>query len=216
MSSSQHSKIVKSKLTFKGDNHPSHKRKIHLDHSPIIANSSKTNDTVDSSKNQEDIEIKIQVGTGRITSSATVIHGHYTKFLSELEVGDALIIMHPMSLVEETKIVRMVLSDTSISISSPFSSDLISTTLFKYIKAPKDRVEEESKSIKQEMEKKRKMEEEAFGTYASNSGEKIVYRVKKTGSFGGYKIITETSNENISRGSLLDIRSKKKSDRHCY
>ena len=38
------------------------------------------------------------------------------------------------SLQEETKIVRMVLSNVSIGISSGFSSDLISTTPFRLIK----------------------------------------------------------------------------------
>ncbi len=37
----------------------------------------------------------------------------------------------PFRLQEETKIVRMVLSNVSIGISSAFSSDLISTTPFK-------------------------------------------------------------------------------------
>ncbi len=57
------------------------------------------------------------------------------------------------------------------------------------------------------------MEEEAFGTYASSGGEKFVYRVKKTGSFGGYKIVTEDLKSSTSREQLLDMRAKKKSDR---
>ena len=77
--------------------------------------------------------------------------------MDELSVGDALIITHPITLLEETKIVRMVLSNISIvtfvlsllygcifnngvyiGISSAFSTDLITTTAFKYIKAPKE------------------------------------------------------------------------------
>ena len=52
--------------------------------------------------------------------------------MKELTAGDAIIIFHPSSLIEETKIVRMVLSNSSIGISSAFSTDLISTTPFKY------------------------------------------------------------------------------------
>lgn len=59
-----------------------------------------------------------------------------TKFLQELRAGDAILIQHPTSLVEETRIVRMVLSDISAAISSAFSSDLVSSTAFHYIKAP--------------------------------------------------------------------------------
>lgn len=32
---------------------------------------------------------------------------------------------------------------------------------------------------------------QAFGTYASGGGKKLTYRVKKAGTYGGYKIITE-------------------------
>ncbi len=103
---------------------------------------------------------------------------------------------------------RMVLSNISMGISSAFSSDLISTTSFRwaniavlfcvtstdyqfyqfrYIKAPRD------PNAAQTAPKSSSAfsEEAAFGTYASNGGEKFTYRVKKEGAFGGYKIITE-------------------------
>jgi len=114
---------------------------------------------------------------------------------------------------EEMKIVRIVVSNTSMSISSAFSSDLISTTPFRFIRAPKD-----TKPAGEEASTKRVVskEDSANGTYASNGGEKFVYRVKKTGSFGGYKIVTETTTSKTDREALLDMRSKKKSDRFCY
>lgn len=94
-------------------------------------------------ENENSDEIVILNGTGRITSSSTTIHGHGTKFIEELSPGDAIIVFHPTTLHEETKIVRMVLSPVSIGISSAFSTDLISTTPFKYIKAPKEELDEE-------------------------------------------------------------------------
>lgn len=57
----------------------------------------------------------------------------------------------------------------------------------RYIKAPKDTSGEELQA-EQALRKKHKVEEDAFGTYASQGGEKFVYRVKKGGSFGGYKV----------------------------
>ena len=117
---------------------------------------------------------------------------------------------------------------------------MISTTSFKYIKAPKETDGKQysintvysyyklriniGKSVEQieaeeALNRKRKanaVEEHAFGTYASAGGEKIVYRVKKPGAHGGYSIVTETSNSSLSREDLLTIRSKKKADRHCY
>jgi hypothetical protein len=59
------------------------------------------------------------------------VSGHGTKFMEELSPGDAILVFHPSTLLEETKIVRMVLSATSMGISSAFSTDLISTTSFR-------------------------------------------------------------------------------------
>jgi hypothetical protein len=109
----------------------------------------------------------------------------------------------------------MVLSNVSIGISSAFSSDLISTTPFRYIRAPRD-VEDEEEKEKKLTEKKHKAEEDAFGTYASQGGSKFTYRVKKDGAFGGYKIMSESLSNTTSREDLLNMRSKKKSDRFCY
>ena len=44
----------------------------------------------------------------------------------------------------------------------------------------------------------------------------VVYRVKKAGVYGGYEIVTADANEEMSREDLLQLRSKKKADRHCY
>jgi hypothetical protein len=84
--------------------------------------------------------------------------------MEELAPGDAIIITHPTSLQEETKIVRMVLSNMSIGISSAFSSDLVTTTSFRYIKAPKPKAAqtpEEEAAIKKR--KADAIEEGAFG-----------------------------------------------------
>ncbi|KAF0686200.1 Aste57867_21986 [Aphanomyces stellatus] len=160
--------------------------------------------------------VKVQ-GTGRILTSGTTVMGKMgTRFSHELSIGDALIIVHPTSLKEETRIITMVLSDVSVSISSPFSTDLVSTTTFSYIKAPKEEVD----VADLENKKKRKKNDEelfAFGTYAggTTAGTEFTYRVKKAGVYGGYAILKETADSNRSREDLLDIRSKKKGDRHC-
>ncbi|POM60431.1 hypothetical protein PHPALM_30720 [Phytophthora palmivora] len=156
-------------------------------------------------------------GSGRLLSSGTTLMGQVgTKFLQELHVGDAIVIQHPTSLAEETRIVRMVLSDVSASVSSAFSSDLVSSTPFYYIKAPPEEEQQEEEQEKQQ--KKRKMDEKtAFGTYAggTDKGGQITYRVKKSGAYGGYAIVKEDANVERSREELLDIRAKKKGDRHC-
>jgi hypothetical protein len=55
----------------------------------------------------------------------------------------------------------------------------------------------------------------AYGTYASDGGQKLVYRVRKAGAYGSYTIVTEHTDTVKSREELLQLRSKKKSDRHC-
>nr|CCA22318.1 conserved unknown protein putative [Albugo laibachii Nc14] len=164
----------------------------------------------------EDVLTKCK-GTGRILSSGTTLMGQIgTKFLQELSVGDAIIIQHPTSLMEETRILRMVLSDVSASLSSPFSTDLISSTSFSYIKAPKDEDEQENAStLKKRILKSD--EKNAFGTYAGGTemGTELTYRVKKSGVYGGYQLIREKASAVRTREELLDFREKKKGDRHC-
>ena len=221
-----YSKAVKGKLNFKGVKpiKKSLKRRIGEDDSADIGVDNEMTESKDSRiiENVSADEIKIVSGTGRLTSSGTTILGHGTLFMNELSHGDAIIVSHPTTFLDETKIVRMVLSNMSISISSAFSTDLISTAPFRFIKAPKD--PSSSSSSGENDEKKKKLmtgkgqqdsEEAAFGEYVSQGGTKAVYRVKKTGPHGGYKMITEDTRTNTSREELLFMRSKKKSDRHC-
>lgn len=126
MSSNAAYKAVKGKLKFKGDNGKSITKK-----STSSSSSTAPSAMPSESNANEDQEIVVRTGTGRITSSGTTVHGHGTEFMSQLSVGDAIIITHPTTLQEETKIVRMVLSNVSAGISSAFSSDLISTTSFR-------------------------------------------------------------------------------------
>ncbi len=112
----------------------------------------------------------------------------------------------------------MVLSNVSIAISSSFSTDLISTTAFQYIKAPRDRAQEEADAQKV-IDKKRKVIEDGSSEVTTKEskegGENFVYRMKKDGpnSSGGYKIVSEKVSSASSREKLLNMRSKKKSDR---
>ncbi|EQC34337.1 hypothetical protein SDRG_08109 [Saprolegnia diclina VS20] len=181
------------------------------------AETAQSNDEDGADGDRDDFQLVKLQGTGRILTSGTTVMGKMgTRFASELSVGDAMMIMHPTSLQEETRIVKMVLSDVSVSISSAFSSDLVSTTTFHYIKAPPD---EDEKEKKERAKKKSKSDEEgfAFGTYAggTTAGSQYTYRVKKSGVYGGYAVMKETADANRSREELLDLRAKMKGDRHC-
>lgn len=178
-----YSKAVKGKLSFKGVKpvlKKSTKRKLNDDDADdpttekeVQSSSGKSSIIKASIENTSAEEIKILAGTGRLTSSGTTILGHGTLFMSELTHGDAIIVSHPSTFLDETKIVRMVLSNMSISVSSAFSSDLISTASFRYIKAPKDpssSVEEGEGLNKPKVmtgKGQQNSEEAAFGEYVS-------------------------------------------------
>ncbi|ETN08896.1 hypothetical protein, variant 1 [Phytophthora nicotianae INRA-310] len=217
--SSSYSKTVGGKLQLKGGlslkpaKKHKHKKKKNKDSSK-----KRERDAAASDVAPKPFELVKVRGSGRLLSSGTTLMGQVgSKFLQELHVGDAIVIQHPTSLAEETRIVRMVLSDVSASISSAFSSDLVSSTPFYYIKAPPE--DGEGKEEEQEKQKKkRKMDEKtAFGTYAGGTeqGGQYTYRVKKSGAYGGYAIVKEDANVERSREELLDMRAKKKGDRHC-
>jgi hypothetical protein len=56
------------------------------------------------------------VGSGAIITSGTSVHGTGTLFFAELKVGDAIEVNHPVSQKNEVRIVKMVLSDSSLGI----------------------------------------------------------------------------------------------------
>lgn len=148
---------------------------------------------------------KITTGQGLITTSSTVVSGHGTAFKTQLRVGDAIIAGNEM------RVITMVLSRISISISSAFSTDLKSPTPYNYINKPRnDQKERAAKAHKAHLEKE-KVEARAMGTYG-NKGE-IVYREKTVN--GGYRIRKEQATTDMSRSDLLSHRAKKKSDRYC-
>jgi hypothetical protein len=153
---------------------------------------------------------QVQKGQGLITSSATVITGHGTAFKNELRVGDALLVRNQKG-SDEMRIITMVLSNASASISSAFTSDLRNPTQFNYINKPRDDKREIAAKAEKARVEKEEVEQRAMGTYG-NKGE-IVYREKT--EHGGYRIRKEKATTEMSRSDLLAARAGKKSDRYC-
>lgn len=159
-------------------------------------------------------QIPIRKGKGQITVSGTVVTGHKTKFLSELNVGDAIIVYNQAG-KEEMRVVTMRLSDISCAVSSSFPSSYKTATDYFYIPRPKNAAEvERDKKRQEELKIKQKKEEEqsAFGTY--NRSDKLVYH-EKSSTGTSYIIRTENLGRDVTREELLDLRSKKKSDKYC-
>lgn len=198
--------VKKTKLTFKGDKkEKKKKRKI---------SSSTTNDDKDVKEKVEDDEDDvgtIKNGSGTIRSSGSTLYGSDTKFMSELRVGDGLLIIHPVTQQKEAKIVRIVVSDAGASLSSAFSTSLEADTAFQYVRARGSEEAASAAKAKEESAKKKRAKEaeDAVGIFANS------YVEKKNGSGGGVRIV-KVDTKNKQRSDLLNIRSSKKSDRYCY
>ena len=153
---------------------------------------------------------KISTGKGLITTSSTVVSGHGTSFKTELRVGDAIIVQNDKG-VEEMRVITMVLSSVSISLSSSFSTNVKTPSPYNYIIKPRNDKGDKARKIALARAEKEEIETRAQGTYG---GEKeIVYREKT--AHGGYRIRKEQASSDMGRSDLLAFRSKKKSDRYC-
>ena len=161
----------------------------------------------------------IQTGTGKITTSGTVVTGHSTKFQKELGVGDAVLVG------DEMRVVTMRLSDTSVNLSSAFSKNLREPTKFRFVNKPKNQPDDQQKQQQQhkhKMEQADALEKNAFDIYGSGSTSSNVsvftYREKtETGSYRVKKQAVSSSSPSSSstRTNLLALRSKKSSDKYC-
>ena len=225
----------KGKLKFKGDDKKAKKKKssskkkssgsISEGHTSLAnmssqhqadATASITNNSLDSKPaasavaQQQNEGPKISTGQGLITTSSTVVSGHGTSFKTELRVGDAIIVQNDKG-VEEMRVITMVLSSVSISLSSSFSSNVKIPSSYKYISKPRNDKRDKARKIALARAEKEEIETRAQGTYG---GEKeIVYREKT--AHGGYRIRKEQASGDMGRSDLLAYRSKKKSDRYC-
>ena len=156
-------------------------------------------------------------GSGRLLTSGSTVYGKGTHFFKDAAVGDALMVMHPATLARETRVIKMILSDESLSLSSGFSTDLISQTAFHVLKRPpptKSEINEESAASRSKFENDRiKTHAQAYGTYGGGTGQTVTYREWVPGAHGSYRIVTAKVEPGLSRSELLDLRCKKKGDR---
>jgi len=204
-------------LVFKGEDKKTKKKKSKAKHRKSseptdisIAVKSSSPQQEESTAAHTETTPKIQDGTGQITTSGTVVTGHDTRFARELSVGDALLLV--VDGQQEMRVVTMRLSDVSLNLSSSFSQDISSPINFQYIHKPRDRQREAQFAQQQAIQDAKQQEQEAFGTYANTD---LVYREKT--AHGSYRIkrVKVESKESLTRGDLLQMRSKKKSDKYC-
>lgn len=148
-------------------------------------------------------------GTGRISCSGTVVTGHDTQFTRELAVGDAILVK------EEMRVITMLLSDTSLNVSSTFSNVISTPVSFSFMCKPRSQqaAKEKHAAAKAKREAAESQERHAFGIYGSTERRELVYRERTEQN--SYRIKKVAIAANATRTDLLDMRTKKKSDKFC-
>ena len=181
------------KLSFKGDKPKKKKTKAKTDHRPAESTTSVSLPPPPAQPQEAQPEEQPQVrdGKGLITTSGTVVTGHEgTQFTKQLSVGDALVVG------SELRVVTMCLSDASLNLSSALAQNLTTPTAYQFVRKPRKKV---------------------VATAATSAEEdfsrELVYQ-EKTAS-GSYRTRREQLEGPVSRGDLLEMRSKKKSDKYC-
>jgi len=195
----------------------------------------KTFKSVSKSRKDTSITPKIEKGQGKISTSGMVIMGHDSDFKSCLHAGDAILVCTPIGsntqhrknisltdngtekIKHEMRIITMVISSTSAAISSSFSCDIQYPSEYSYIVNPCNKDHAKNMKQNEEIKRRRDLKRFAFGTY--ETGEKsneYIYRERT--EHGGYRIrrdFIKHSKLVLSRSAMLDMRSKRKSDRYC-
>jgi preprotein translocase subunit YajC len=149
-------------------------------------------------------------GTGKITTSGTVVTGIGTRFDKELDQGDALIVVRDDK--QEMRVVTMRLSNNSCAISSAFSENCKLPTSFSIIQKPRNKTKERMEKQLKAKKEQEETEQLAFGTYGTN--DELVYREKT--EHGSYRIQrVKVDGSTTTRGDLLQMRTQKKADKYC-
>lgn len=154
-------------------------------------------------------------GSGRIITSGRTIHGKETKFMLEAKLGDEILITHPTSLETERRRITALLSDRSIGISEPFSSDLVSFTQFELKK--QSELKEKEGGVDQEFrEKIEKLENLNKNSKKIKKEEKSLLEYREKKGMWGYRMVKEEVKGGKSKEELLDLRAKKSRDKFCW
>jgi hypothetical protein len=158
-------------------------------------------------------------GSGTITISGTVVTGHNTRFLKEMGVGDALIVNVPkgkdndngITEQQEMRVVTMRLSDISLNLSSAFSANIPTPVPYSFIRKPRD-VAQESR-VAQERATQQQLDEQRHRGDGDEAAGELVYRERT--EHGNYRTKRVKVDGAQNRSDLLQLRTKKTSDKYC-
>ena len=151
-------------------------------------------------------------GDGRIVCSGVTVQGMESKFKEQLKPGDMITIFHPQTLLEESRMVINVLSQRSLVIQTPFSSDFVTTVEYRIVRARTEDSSELEETLKKEEqlssgEHVRKLDDSSI-----QPDQVLTYREKVGMS---YRTVSMKVDPNMSKEELLDLQTKKSHDRYC-
>lgn len=145
----------------------------------------------------------VQIGTGRILTSGTTIHGIGTVFTQELKPSDSLIVR--VEGTEERRKVILVLSDKSACVNEPFNQEFNCEF---YIQNPPLLVD--PKAELEEARKKRRLERQDESKLLKN------YEVRVKRGPWSYKSSNILTTDSLSNEDMLNIRAQKVRDKFCW
>ena len=177
--------VRKGALIFKGETKPAGIRNKPVFREPVASS-----------------ETDVLPGQGRIVSNGLTIQGLETLFKDELEVGDAIMIKHPQTSLREERRVVSIVSQRSLSVDRPFSSDFVSTTEFRIQKHRP--AQSQVTGLKTEM---------GVDLPDNENTSTLTYQ----GKIGPWsrQTVTEMLDKHVTEEELLDMRCKKVHDKYC-
>lgn len=222
MSGALYEGIKRKGLSFKGEDDRSKKKRRHKKEIEKPGEPKQEGLGLPDMDDDED-DIPMVPGSGRIVSTTLTLHGMESKFKEELEVGDTIMVHHPVSLQVEMRVVVSVLSQRSCVVDQAFSKDLVSTTdyhirkdSYKLKEKAKEKIgdteaaedpkavqDAASEELQRQLEKRMKKQR------------KVVTVREKTGMWG-YKMVSKKLDKAASQEEMLDERCKQGRDKYCF
>mmetsp|Transcript_58821 Transcript_58821/g.102946 ORF Transcript_58821/g.102946 Transcript_58821/m.102946 type:complete len:216 (+) Transcript_58821:82-729(+) len=168
----------------------------------------------------ESEEVPVIEGTGRIVTTTNTIHGFESKFKEELEVGDTVMIHHPVSLEVEMRVVTGILSQRSATVHSAFSKDVVSTMEY-HIRKDSLKLQEKAKAQLEEGDDPETLQDAASKELQRQLDKKLkkqsrIVTVREKTGMWGYKVTSKKLSKEASAEDLLDERCKQGRDKYCW
>jgi hypothetical protein len=166
-------------------------------------------------------------GDGRILANGYTIQGMETNFKDQVQVGDIISIRHPRNSQKEYRSVINILSQRSLNINQPFSSDFVSTTEFEIKKLSRglvssSQVMTKSGHLKKEeqldphayQDERNPIDEGLEDAPAPPQKKSAITLEEKTGNWNKKTVSIEVDG-GLTQEEILDIKCREVHDKYC-